>query len=258
MYLLAIGEIFLKGKNRITFERRLMKNIRSYLSLGNNDLIKLRNRYLIPKDIDETKLNRIFGMSFYVKVLEAPLAEVQQAAFSLVREEKTFRITAKKSLTFGKTSTEINEDIGDYILTKKPELKVNLDHPELDIRIEELRNKVYLYKASDMKKGLGGLPVGSSGFVHLKVKDHLPSTVAGFLLMKRGCVLSLSKELPLLAKFEQGFNLKIGNERSEDILATDETFETLKNEEETKFILRPLVGYTQEQIKELYSFIGKL
>ena len=40
MYLVAIGEIFLKGKNRVIFERRLIRNIRKTLNLEENELLK--------------------------------------------------------------------------------------------------------------------------------------------------------------------------------------------------------------------------
>lgn len=258
MYLIAIGEIFLKGKNRITFERRLMKNIRSALNLAPNDLIKFRNRYLLIKEVDITNLNRIFGIQFYTKCIESKLDNIDEAALSLITNEKTFRVSAKKSIMLKKDSQALNKEMGSYILSKKPNIKVNLDNPEIDIRIEELSNKAFLYKASDMIKCLGGLPVGTGGFVHLLVNDEINSTVAGFLIMKRGCVISLSKDLPLLHKFEHGFNIRLREEKPEDIIATDETFENLKVKEDNKFILRPLIGFTKEQIEAIYNKIKSI
>ena len=157
-----------------------------------------------------------------------------------------------------KSSQTINEEIGSYIVDKKPNIKVQLESPEIDIRIEELSNKAFLYKALDMVKGLGGLPVETGGFVHLIVNDEISSTVAGFLLMKRGCVISLSKDLKLLHKFEHGFNVRLREEKPEDIIAIDEIFENLRLKEDGKFILRPLIGYTKEQIEELYNKINEL
>ena len=252
MYLIAIGEIFLKGKNRISFERKLIKNIRSALALGPNDLIKFRNRYLIKKDIDINKIRTVFGVLFYTKVIETTLDKINEAALSLVTNEKSFRVTAKKSITLNKSSQELNEQIGSYIV-EKLNLKVNLENPEIDIRVEDLSNRAFLYKASEMIRCEGGLPLGSGGFVQLRVNDEINSTVVGFLLMKRGCVISISKELPLLNKFCHGFNLRVREEKEEDIVATDETIENLNNKEETKFILKPLIGYTKKEIKELYN-----
>jgi len=258
MHLIAIGEIFLKGKNRILFERRLLKNIRSALNLKENDLIKFRNRYLIKDDINVAKLKQIFGIIFYVKVNECKADNINETALSLIKNEKTFRVSAKKSLSLNKSSTTLNEEVGSYILDKKPSLKVNLDNPEIDIRLEELRNNFYVYRNSDLEKGLGGLPLGTSGFVHLIVNDEIKSTVSAFLIMKRGCVVSVSKDLPLIHKVSHGFNLRIREEKEFDIIATDEVFENLNIKEENKMILRPLIGYSEKEIKELYEKIKNL
>lgn len=258
MYLIAIGEIFLKGKNRIVFERKLMKNIRSMLNIKPNELIKYRNRYILSTNEDIAKLIRIFGIVFYVKVKESKLENINEQALSLITNEKTFRVTAKKSIALKKDSISLNEEIGSYILSKNPELKVNLEKPEIDIRIEEISNKAYFYKASDMVKGLGGLPLGTGGFVQLRVEDEVNSAVAGFLLMKRGCIISLSKDVPLLHKFESGFNIRVREEKEEDIAATDETFESMEIKQDEKFILRPLMGYKKEEINKIYTLINSI
>ena len=258
MYLVAIGEIFLKGKNRINFERRLIRNIRSKLNIGPNDLLKFRNRYIIINETNINELSKIFGIIFYVKLKESKLDQINQAALSLITQEKTFRISARKSILLNKSSTQINEEVGDYILKNKEGIKVKLEQPEIDIRIEELRNKAYLYKAADIQKGLGGLPLGSSGFIHLRVQDEVKSVVAAFLLMKRGCVVSLSKDLMLLHKLEQGFDIKEREEKENDISATDETFEEISKENDAKFTLRPLVGYTEKEIESIYKLIESL
>ena len=255
MYLVAIGEIFLKGKNRITFERKLIKNIRKALSLEPNDILKFRNRYIILKEDNIENLNRIFGIVFYVECIKSNMDKINEAALSLITNEKTFRISAKRSIMLKKSSTSLNEEIGSYILSEKANLKVNLDDPEIEIKIEELGNKCFLYKYKDIVSGLGGLPVGTGGFVNLRVNSEFNSTVAGFLLMKRGCSISLSQDLPLLHKFEYDSKLKIKEEKEEDIVATDEIFENLELKEDQKFILKPLVGYTKKQIEEIYNKI---
>lgn len=257
MYLVSIGEIFLKGKNRISFERRLIRNIRKALNLKPDEIIKFRNRYIIINEENIKNLNRVFGITFYVKCIKSDFDKVNETALSLISKEKTFRISAKKSILLKKSSQTINEETGSYILDKT-NLKVELENPEIDIRIEELGNKVFLYKASDMIKGLGGLPVGTGGFVHFRVENEMNSIVAGFLLMKRGCIISLSKDLPLLHKFEHGFGLRIREEKEEDIVATDEIFGNLNLEKDEKFVLRPLVGYSEKEIKEIYNKIHSI
>ncbi len=258
MYLVAIGEIFLKGKNRINFERRLMRNIRSMLKINPNELLRFRNRYLIKLDQEPKDIRKVFGIIFYTKIIESKLEEINKSALSLINEEKTFRITAKKSITLKKDSQILNQEIGSYIVDNKPNIKVKLENPEIDIRVEEINNKAYLYKASDIVKCFGGLPLGTNGFVQLRVNDEINSTVAGFLLMKRGSIISLSKDLKLLHKFESGFNIRQREEKENDILATDETFENLEIKQDNRLILRPLIGYTEKEINKLYKIIESI
>ncbi len=259
MYLIAIGEIFLKGENRITFERRLMKNIRSALNLLPDELLKFRNRYIITKeDITVNDLRRVFGIIYFAKCIKTDLDNINAAALSLIKNEKTFRISARKSISLKKSSVKINEDVGSYILSKKTDLKVDLSNSEIDINIEELGNKCYLYKASDVVRCLGGLPLGTGGFAHLIVNDNIKSTVAGFLAMQRGVVISLSRDLPLLHKFEYGFNLKTREEKDFDIIILDETFSDFKINNDKKFTLRPLIGYSDEEINDIYRMIESI
>ncbi|MBS3167949.1 hypothetical protein J4216_02410 [Candidatus Woesearchaeota archaeon] len=257
MYLVAIGEIFLKGKNRVIFERRLIRNIRKTLNLEENELLKFRNRYIIKKENIE-KLKRVFGIIFYVKVKESKKEGIKQTALSLINNENTFRITAKKSQTLNKSSTEINEEIGEYILEKNPGIKVKLDNAEINIKIEELRNNFYIYKEKDIVRCLGGLPIGTGGFVHINVKDDMKSTITAFLLLKKGCIISLSKDLPLINKFTDSFNLRVRQEKDTDIIAIDEDLKDIEIKRENKLILRPLIGYSEKEIKDLYSLVISL
>ena len=255
MYLVSIGEIFLKGNNRNNFERKLMRNIREALELSPNDLQRYRNRYIILKDENINKLQRIFGVYSYSKCIKCDLDKIKETALSLIKNEKSFRISAKRFHSVTKSSTEINIEIGDYILENK-NIKVNLENPEINIRIEEISKKAYLY--TEIIKGPGGLPVGTSGFVFLRVNDEVNSTVAAYLIMKRGCTISLSKELSLIRKFEYGFNIKIREENENDFIITDETFENVNLKEENKFVMKPLLGYTEKQIIELYEKIKSI
>ncbi len=177
--------------------------------------------------------------------------------YNAISKKLGYRLVLK-SITLNKSSQTLNEEFGSYIISKKPDIKVNLDNPEIDIRIEELSNKAFLYKASDIIKCLGGLPIGTGGFVHLRVNDEKLSTITGFLLMKRGCTISLSKDLTLLHKFEYGFNLRIREEKENDIVATDEIFENLEIKEDNKFILRPLLGYNEKELEDIYNLISSI
>ena len=164
--------------------------------------------------------------------------------------------SARRLVKIYKHSQELNEELGAYILEKKPNLKVKLKDPELDIKVEIFKSKALIY--TSQKKGIGGLPVGASGEVFIRVKDKLKSTVVAFLLLKRGIIPSLSKELEELKKFELGFKIKVRDELDKEVVASDETLENLRVEKESKFVLKPLVGFKEEEIKKLYSKIKEL
>ena len=102
---------------------------------------------------------------------------------------------------------------------------------------------------------MGGLPVGCSGEIFVRVKEEELSTVVTYLIMKRGIIPMASKSLPLLNKFENGFKVKIREEKEEDVVATDETMDNLMIKKENKLIIKPLLGYSSKEIKELYKKI---
>ncbi len=254
MHIISIGEIFLKGENRNTFEKKLMRNIRSALGLEADELQRFRNRYVVLNDKHINKLQLVFGVHSYAKAIKCDLDKINETALSLIKDEKTFRISAKRIFSLNKSSVDMNEEVGEYILKYNKNIKVNLDVPEINIRIEEISKKAYLY--SKIISGPGGLPIGSSGFVYLRVNDEIKSTVAAYLIMKRGCEIVLSKDLPLIHKFEYAFKLKIREEKENDFVVTDETFEDLELKEDEKFIMRPLIGYSNNEITEIYNKIN--
>jgi len=73
--------------------------------------------------------------------------------------------------------------------------------------------------------------------------------------MKRGCKIYLSSDLPLMHKFAKSFKLKVREEYDNDFIVTDETFENIDLKENQKFILKPLIGYSEEEINKIYNKI---
>ncbi|MBU3924333.1 tRNA 4-thiouridine(8) synthase ThiI [Patescibacteria group bacterium] len=101
----------------------------------------------------------------------------------------TFRITARRAeKNFPKTSEEINREIGEYVLeklkVKSEKLKVKLKNPDINCFIEIVEGKALIY--FEKIKGLGGLPVGTSGKVLSLISSGFDSPVAAWRLMKRG------------------------------------------------------------------------
>lgn len=253
MYIIGFGEIFTKGDNQNFFVSILLKNIKKSLNLEDNQLLNLHNRYIVLTENAEN-LRYIFGLSFYAKVIKTDFDRIKEIALSLIKKEKTFKISAKRLTKEYKTSPEINVEVGDYILKNK-KIKVKLDEPEIEIKVEILNGKAYIYSSKDYQKGLQGLPVGTAGHIYLDYKNKINATVAGYLLMKRGCNLILPKPIKELEKFSYNNNIKISNTKIE-FIAKELTLKQIPKDK-TETIFYPLIGFKDKQIKEMYKKIIK-
>ena len=241
MYMVRVGEIFLKGKNRNLFFNQLYANLKEH----NIKIIKkFQSKFLVE---DTENLKFIFGISNYSKVIECTHEELKDKALNLIKDHKTFCVRVKRTDKVLKPSPELEREIGEYIFEKKP-IKVNFKNPDIKIQIDILKDKAFIF--TEKIQGLGGLPIGTEGTVQLTVKDKIKSTVAGYLMLKRGCNIVTDKELKELNIFH---NIQIGKAKT---IVTDETLETLNTE--TEFTLRPLIGYKKEEINDIYNFILKL
>src|SRR3989344_5731390 len=249
------SEIGTKGLNRPYFEDKLISNIRT--CLNKKPIIKkFRGRIFIYTDKNYGKLRYIFGISSFSPALEIPIEEINKNVLFLIKNEKTFRITSKRiDKNFPKTSQQLNEEIGSFI-QKHKKINVNLDNPQINIGVEIINNRAYIFK--NTFKGLNGLPILTGGRAYVRVKDIKKSTVSAFLILKRGTPVSTSQKLPL-NKFEHCFKIHVRKENeNEKIIITDET--NLKNikREKDKLILHPLIGLTDAQINNLYKKIMQL
>lgn len=254
MYLVTIGEIFLKGKNRSFFQRKLISNIQVALNIDRSKIKDLRNRILIFSDSAEN-LKYVFGINSFFKVLECDFNEINVKASSFVKNQKSFRITAQRITKTYKPSRDIEKEVGAFV-NKDKNFKVDLENPEINIRIDIIGDKAYLY--TEINDGLGGLPVGVSGDVFIEVNDKIRSTLAAFLIMKRGCKVILSKDIPLIHKFEPGFKINIKEKNENDVIVKDETFENIQDNNSDQFVLKPLIGYSRNDIEKLYEKIRNL
>ena len=201
--LIKDGEIALKGLNRSSFEDVLIRNIRRRLKpLGNFRYSKAQSTiYITPEDedidLDEAceRLEKVFGIAAFCRVAVYPkeLAAIQEGAAQYLadtlRGAKTFKVNAKRSdKQFPLKSPEIMRELGGYLLSKFPHLKVDVHNPDVTVTVEVREAGAYVY--AKKIPGAGGMPVGSSGDALLLLSGGIDSPVAGYMMAKRGVRIS--------------------------------------------------------------------
>ena len=194
--LIHYGELGLKGANRGDFEKVLLRQIQ--IGVGPAGKIRrLSGRLLlegVPFAEAAPKLAKVFGIANFtpVEVVPAELEAVSAVAISKLQgQEGPFRIRARratKDLPF--TSPEAEREIGARVV-EATGLGVRLSGPAAELRVEFYHQRAFVYLASEIQRGPGGLPVGSTGHVMVLLSGGIDSPVAAWRLQRRGARVSL-------------------------------------------------------------------
>lgn len=196
--LVRYGELSTKGKNRKQFISHLRNNIKfSFVDLPNIKVHAERDRMFLTSSDDTEiealidRLPKIFGIQSFSPVASCSkeLEDIQATALqimeSLDSENKTFRVTVKRSdKRFPLDTYELQTTVASHVLRQFPSLQVQLKKPEIDLRIEVLADAVYMM--AQVIPGAGGMPLGSNGRSLLMLSGGIDSPVAGYMLLKRG------------------------------------------------------------------------
>ncbi len=200
--LIKNGEIALKGLNRATFEDIMIKNMRRRLSvLGKFKISRAQSTVVVSPedeaiDLDEAVeiLKKVFGIAAMSRALvtEKELPVIQRDAAEYLKdalsEVRTFKVEAKRSdKSFPFQSPEICREVGGYLLSKNPHLKVDVHHPDVVVTVEVRDFAAYVH--AGVIHGAGGIPIGSSGKAMLLISGGIDSPVAGYMMAKRGLIL---------------------------------------------------------------------
>jgi len=190
------AEIGLKGGNRPFFENKLADNIRTSLrGTGCRRVYRLYGRLAVElteksdrKKIRE-KLEKVPGISHFSfsTATDRSIEKIKKALDAAAKDKKiaTFAVAASRSdKSFSHTSKQLNEILGDY-LRKKCRWKVDLSEPDATFYVEVTEKQAFVY--TEKIKGLGGLPVTSSGKLVSLISGGIDSPVASMEMMKRGC-----------------------------------------------------------------------
>ena len=192
--LLRFGEIYLKGKNRFSFEKQLLDNIKHALKGIKYTLNRMHGRYLI-EDISEgevieveSRVKRVFGLHSYSIALKLPtdMEVLKKACLSYLPEKGSFRFTVNRAdKRFPLNSQQIATALGGSALAHSPDLKVDLFTPDKEIFVD-VREEGHTFIFSDKTPCVGGMPVGCSGKGVVLLSGGIDSPVAAYRMAKRG------------------------------------------------------------------------
>lgn len=202
-FLIKYAEIGTKGKNRYMFEDTLMKQIYHALKDvdGEFQVTKESGRiYVMAEgnyDCDDVieALKRVFGIADI-----CPMVQIEDKGYENLKKSVvsymdqvypdknlTFKVVARRGdKSYPVSSEQMNRDLGEVILEAFPQMKVDVHHPDVLLRVE-VRQKINLF--SEMIPGPGGMPVGTNGRAMLLLSGGIDSPVAGYMIAKRGVVL---------------------------------------------------------------------
>ncbi len=187
--LIHFGELFLKGRNRDWFLKKLAENIKK--TCGGT--LEKKHSYFVLKSPNWELLKYVPGISWYAKCFrtQADLKSIKKVLKQVLKNAspKSFKLKVKRSdKTFPLTSTEIEKQLGEE-LEKKLNLKAELINPNLTLYVEIQKKEAFVY--TEKIKGIGGLPVSTSGKGLVLFSGGIDSPVAAFLMMKRGMHVDL-------------------------------------------------------------------
>ena len=193
----SFGEIFLKGRNRNTFYKTAINNIkRNIRDIGYDDMFQESSKLYIKADRDKfdrliKEIKKVFGIVYISEVVrcEKTVEDISKTSIDLVKyydfdKDTTFKVESKRTdKSFALTSPKLSAKIGGDILGKYNDLNVDIHKPDFTVFID-VKSKAYIY--IKRVEGLGGLPLGSGGEGLLLLSGGIDSPVAGFLMAKRG------------------------------------------------------------------------
>ncbi len=197
------GEIWLKGKNRHEFERKLLDNVRAALRPFSGVEVRRDYGQLVvhasrrPAAVAQ-RLEDVFGIASLSPARGVePRAEAIASAAAQALDEALanrpddgpipFRVEVRRSdKTFPMTSMELEIFVAERVMPPHASrLKVDLTRPELTLGVNVRLDRAYVF--AERRPGAGGLPVGTIGRAVCLLSGGIDSPVAAWMAMKRGC-----------------------------------------------------------------------
>ena len=186
-----------------------------------------------------------------------------------MRFAKTFKVESKRSdKKFPFKSPEISRDMGGAILERCRGISVDVQNPDVTVRVEIRDAEAYVYTDSARCKGFGGMPTGAGGKATALLSGGIDSPVSAWMMAKRGVeidavhffsppytserakekVISLAK---IVASFTGKFNLYIVPFTEQQLAIRDNC-----PEEHLTLIMRRMMMMTAERIAKKHGSIA--
>lgn len=195
-------EVGLKGRNRSSFEMRLLKNITYLLQEYPIVTIKRISGRLcvyLKDEVDfalaEEITAKIVGIPGVARVscgyktdrVLEQFYDAAERAMQDVGEFASFKVAARRNHTdFPIDSMELNRLVGAHLCDAFPDKQVKMKEPDIKLCVEVVQNSAYIYARS--LRAIGGLPVGSSGRVVCLLSSGIDSPVALWRMARRGAL----------------------------------------------------------------------
>ena len=191
-------EIGLKGKNRSTFERQLITNLKRALK-GHAAHVERMSGYVrvmfddgsVPEDVPGlvAKVPGVARVSVAFRC-SREAADYEAAAVESLREcgeFESFKVHGRRSNTdFPVHSIDLNRQVGSVLCDAFPDKHVQMHHPDVQVNVHVVQADVYVYADAASMRGAGGLPVGTAGKVVPLLSSGFDSPVATWMVGRRG------------------------------------------------------------------------
>jgi len=210
VYMVHYGEIALKGRNRIDFERQLIANLKAQYPI--HRAYRLPGRIVLegPSGLNLTKT---FGVVWWSEAVRVPSdkSAIAEALLPLAEQVgdtiQTFAVRVTQGeRVFEESTPHLEAEFGGLI-DRAFDWRVDLSQPDRTFYIEVMRRAAYLY--TQRHPGPRGLPVGASGRLLGLFSGGVDSVLAAYLMAKRGAEIELV-HFYAMADAGQAHQAKIG------------------------------------------------
>lgn len=194
------SELALKGRNRPWFIQAMVRTIRSLLAgldvvhvVPVNGRIEVRFQSSDHWEEVRTRLARLPGIANFARAVHVP-ADVEAMATTVLdglkgTAPRRFRVKATRAdKRFPVQSPELERIIGARV-HEELGWPVDLDHPEVVVRVEVLTGEAFVIL--DREPGVGGLPIGTGGKALCLLSGGIDSPVAAWRIIRRGVKVQL-------------------------------------------------------------------